>query len=234
MKYFGGKARISGDIAKYINYRIKPGQAYWEPFCGSCWVMSKISGGRKRIASDLHPSLIMMWKALQEGWIPPDEVSEEDYYRVKNTNDCALKSFVGFGCSFAGRYFEGYARDKKSDRNFAAETKRSLFAKMRFLNNVLFIESDYREYSPPENSFIYCDPPYVNRKWFSSLDKFNSDQFWLWAESKSNQGHTVLVSEYSSPKIFTSVWEKQTKTDIRNGSGVKEKRVEKLFELKVA
>ena len=54
-----------------------------------------------------------MWKALQQGWEPPDLVTFEDYEYVRAHQDenPALTAFVGFGCTFGAKWFGGYARD---------------------------------------------------------------------------------------------------------------------------
>ena len=77
-----------------------------------------------------------MWKALQNGWIPPNDISEEEYkYIRENKNEnMALTSFVGFGCSFAGKWFGGYARSNDK-RNYAKMAKNSLNKKIINLYN---------------------------------------------------------------------------------------------------
>jgi len=56
-----------------------------------------------------------MFKSLQNGWIPPTIVTEEDYTNAKKNQDEEphVAGFVGFACSFAGKYWGGYARDSK-------------------------------------------------------------------------------------------------------------------------
>ena len=54
---------------------------YFEPFVGGGWVLQEMSGDR--IASDGNKALIAMYQALQDGWIPPDFVSEDEYNQVK-------------------------------------------------------------------------------------------------------------------------------------------------------
>lgn len=108
MRYVGGKARTSKDIAKVLNSNLKENQTFVDLFCGSCNVIEKIDNNRERIANDKHTYLIEMWKALQDGWTPPTDISEETYNNIKNgyvNVDPCLKGFVGFGCSYAGRWF---------------------------------------------------------------------------------------------------------------------------------
>lgn len=85
-------------------------------FCGSCAVEAKLAPYFKKvICNDAHPYLMEMWKALQQGWEPPDIVTEAEYQYIKahKDEDPALTAFVGFGCTFGAKWFGGYARDKR-------------------------------------------------------------------------------------------------------------------------
>ena len=136
LPYLGGKSRLSKDISNVLNSNLKEEQTFVDLFCGSCNVIEKIKGNRIRIANDKHKYLIEMWKAIQNGWIPPNDISEEEYkYIRENKNEnMALTSFVGFGCSFAGKWFGGYARSNDK-RNYAKMAKNSLNKKIINLYN---------------------------------------------------------------------------------------------------
>ena len=103
MQYMGGKSRISKQISEILNSDINKNKPFVSLFCGSCAIESKVQADIK-ILNDKHPYLIAMWQALQNGWMPPDVVTKEEYYRVKSNMDenPALTGFVGFGCSFGG------------------------------------------------------------------------------------------------------------------------------------
>lgn len=58
---------------------------YYEPFVGGANMIDKIQCNRK-IGNDIHPKLIAMWKAIQNGWIFPMHISEDEYNLVK-TNE---------------------------------------------------------------------------------------------------------------------------------------------------
>lgn len=224
MQYLGGKIRISGAVSGYINSRLDPDVSYWEPFCGACGIMSKIDENRDRLASDIHPDLMMMWEALQWGWIPPDHIYAKDYQTLKSAEPSALRGFVGFGCSFAGKWFGGYA--KSEDRNYASGSNKSLMKKMSGLKGVDFRCGDYREIIF-DSGLIYCDPPYIGTTGY--LDEFDHEVFWDWARERARNS-VVLVSEYSAPSDFKCVFSISTKTDIRMKDGSKSERVEKIFE----
>src|SRR3990167_10265864 len=121
MQYFGGKAKIAKEIADILNQNIS-NQAFIEPFCGSCNVLQYINAPNI-YAYDVHKPLISMWKNIQNGWIPPKNISEKEYQIAKTLSDeDPLKAFVGFGSSFGGKYFGGYARSPgrtENSRNYA-------------------------------------------------------------------------------------------------------------------
>ena len=83
-------------------------------FCGACNVEAKVKGYDEIICNDNQPYLIALFKALQDGYDLPEVITEEDYHYVKDHKDenPALTGFVGFACSFGGKWFGGYARDK--------------------------------------------------------------------------------------------------------------------------
>lgn len=228
MRYFGGKARIAKQLSEFINQRLKPNQAFVDAFCGSCNVVSKIKAPI-RIANDLHKELIAMHKAIQEGWIPPDSISEEEYKLAKTQED-HLKAFVGFGCSFSGKYFGGYARGGE-ERNYCSNAKHSILKKHKTLQDVVFISGSYLDLDIPENSLVYCDIPYRDTTGYSVGD-FNHNEFYEWCKVLKNKGCDVLVSEYKSniPEDWEVVLEIKSKKDIRNKDGIQEDTIEILMQ----
>lgn len=226
MRYFGGKARIGKYIVNYLNSIRKDGQPYIEPFVGGGWVMSLMDG--ERYAYDKHPYLIDMYQALQDGWIPPTELSKGEYYHIKENQDenPALTGFVGFGCSFAGKWFGGYAHSK--DRNYCLNAHNSILKKMKNMQDVTFGCEDYRDLNPT-GALVYCDPPYKGTTQYGKIvGEFNSNEFWDYMREWSKD-NMVVISEYNAPDDFVEVWRKETKTDIRNRKNEKEDRIEKLF-----
>ena len=224
MQYVGGKFRIRKPLAQFLE-SVRDGRVFVEPFCGGCNITAEISGSR--IASDKCEDVIQMWKAATEGWVPPSVLSENEYNSLKLTAASPLRGFAGFGCSFGGKFFGGYARS--GDRNYASNARNSVLKKSQTLQGVHFMCGDYRSLSP-RNCLVYCDPPYANTTQGYSSTSFNSREFWetmrLWAKI-----NTVLVSEYTAPQYATEVWRMETKTDMHTKSG-KEVRMERLFEVR--
>jgi DNA adenine methylase len=224
MRYFGGKARIAKKIANFLNGVRKDRQVYVEPFVGSANVLCLMDG--ERLALDFHPDLIMLLKEVQAGTFDyPAVVTEQQYSELKHSQPSALRAFVGFGCSYAGKWFGGYARD--GDRNFCGNAASALKKKAAQLQDVNFIYSDYRDIQDlPDGSLIYCDPPYLNHTQIHG-QKFDTEEFWDVVRGWSGK-HDVYVSEYVAPPDFVSVLNIPTKTDIL-GSGGQYQRIERLF-----
>ena len=77
MKYMGSKRRIWKYIAPIILKNREEKQYYVEPFCGGCNSICQVDG--LRIAADINPYLIAMWKDLLHGEKYPETISKEDY-----------------------------------------------------------------------------------------------------------------------------------------------------------
>lgn len=227
--YFGGKAKISKVLCEFLNDELKINQPFVDLFCGSCNVISKINPDRIRIANDLHYELISMWIYLQNGGVLPDNISESEYADIKYNGEPWLKSFVGFGCSFAGKYFGGYARDDIG-RNYCRNAKNSTMRKVSLLNNVDFKNQHYSLCEIPDNSLVYCDIPYKNSTSYS-VGCFNHEDFYKYAVELNNAGHDVYVSEYKHnvPVSWSIVWEHRSKKDIRNKNNELEQTIEVLM-----
>lgn len=151
-----------------------------------------------------------MWQGLQNGWIPPDVITEDEYKYIREHKDenKALTGFVGFGCSFGGKWFGGLARNKRGD-NYCASAERSLLKDFEGLKNATFTCLDYKDVLIPDNAIVYADPPYKNTTGYS-LGEFDHDEFWEYMR-KISKDHIVLISEQNAPDDFEIVWEKEQK-----------------------
>lgn len=264
MRYFGGKNKIAKYISGYINNNFggnnicnilvesKESQStypnsstrereresnevcYVEPFCGSCNVASKIHI-KNKILNDKHPYLIAMFKALQNGWIPPEIVTEEEYHNTKLNQDKEphKTGFIGFACSFAGKWWGGYARDSKGggNGNYALRGKNSILNKMKTLKEAKFTCNDFLDLSF-KDCIIYCDPPYKNTTQYyrKLLGEFPYNKFIEWVK-KQSENNIVLVSEYKHnvPEDAYIVLEIPSRTSIRDKTDNVIETVEVLF-----
>jgi len=216
MKYLGGKHGIGKLLAEFMS-KICPNDkvnGYIEPFCGSLGVFKNMTskGYKKYIASDIQPDLIEMWKKIQDNKLKiPTELSEETYNKLKNAKSPnAIKAVAGFGLSFGGKFFAGYAQKwaGNSGRNFLNEFKNSIEKiKPHIQNkNIHFYNKSYNDYTP-SNMLIYCDPPYKSTEGYST-GVFDHDKFWD-TMRKWSKNNCVFISEESAPKDFKVVWKKQ-------------------------
>jgi DNA adenine methylase len=230
MKYMGSKNRYADELLKIILPH-RNGRAWVEPFVGGCNMIDKVDG--ERYANDNNEYLINMWRAVQDGWIPPNNISEEEYQKIKNNPDPEnpLYAFVAIGCSYSGKWWGGYARGKDKDgkeRNYCRESRDNILKQAPKLKGVEFSAKNYTGFDNdfPDNSLIYCDPPYADTTKYKS--GFNHTEFWDWCEEMEGKGHYMFVSEYSAPKNWYSIWEKEVNNSLTKETGAK-KGIEKLW-----
>lgn len=194
MQFQGGKARQAKQIGALVKAVDRPN--YLEPFVGGAWILKEVAQHFPKVtASDLHLDLILLYQALQEGWEPPQEVTEEEYRAQRRAEPSALRAFCGYACSFGGRWFEGYARGHTSPATGA----RSLLKKASVLSQVRFSHCDYGDHSPGLADVVYCDPPYRNRKRLTQVPPFDHHRFWRTMDEWTEAGARVYVSEEQAP-----------------------------------
>lgn len=197
MLYQGGKAKVADSIAAVLTRHDTP--RYLEPFCGACWVTARVAPKfRYALVADVHPDLMMLWDAVQRGWHPPTTVTEVEWSALRGGPPSALRGFVGFGCSFGGKWFRGYARDPQSDRNFARAAAKAVVSKRQALSHARMVCADFRAHDPDSTYTVYCDPPYASGERLPHVGNFANPwpTFQAWAE----RGAHVYVSERSAPK----------------------------------
>ena len=247
MQYLGGKNRIKKDISEIINdeifrWKVKNSKAnsrsnqqicggggcFVSLFCGSCVIESLVNADIK-ILNDKHEYLIEMYKGLQNGYQLPDNLTQEEYYYIKGHKDTdkVLTGFVGFGCSFGGKWFGGYARNK-GGTNYCGQSKRSVLKTMQGLTNANFISMDYKDVPIPENAIIYCDPPYKDTTGYTTSKNFNYEEFWEYMR-KLSKTHKVFISEEQAPEDFECIWSKEVKRVLDVNKANIQSKTEKLF-----
>lgn len=226
MQYMGSKARFAKEILPIVLRNRKEGQFYVEPFCGGENVIDKVDGNR--IANDFHPHLICLLRAVSCGWIPPLNVSEDEYKSAKGNQEVnPITAFIGFGCSFGTKWFGGYARNSVGT-NYAKMNANNLLKQAPGLKGIDFRCGSYLELDIPPMSIIYCDPPYEGTTKYST-SCINYKEFWQWCRDMASAGHTVFVSEYNAPYDFQCVWEKKTNANFDSSRTSGSERVERLF-----
>ena len=238
MKYMGSKNRIAKHLLPImLEEAEKQGITKWvEPFCGGCNMLDKVPNTFERVACDINEYLISMFKYLKDGFFPKDYYTKDEYVFVKNNKDLdkGLTGYIGFNCSYSGKWFGGYAgivNTKGGVRNYQAEAKKNVLNQAKNLNDVKFVCDSY-ENLDFENSLIYCDPPYKSTTSYG-VGSFDHDKFFDWCREQAKK-NIVFVSEYNAPDDFECVWQQEVKSSLSaNGAvGGSKVSVEKLFRVK--
>lgn len=240
MQYLGGKSRLAREISQAILTDTPNRETYIEPFIGGGSVFSEMSQHFKYVTgADGQEDLALLWRGLISGtFTPPESLTEEEWRVLRDSEPSALRGFAGYGCSFGGRFFEGYARNK-TGTNYAAQTARSLAKDLKKIprDRVQIYFSDYRDHHPQPGAVVYCDPPYAGTKHYASkrsgLDKFDHEEFWAIMESWTEAGARVYVSEFTAPGNWEVIWEKSRSTGLGEQSGAKyQTKVDRLYTLR--
>jgi len=211
MKYLGGKQRIAKKIAAHLE-RVRPaGAPFFDVFAGGLSVTAATTG--ERVANDACLPLINMYRAYATGWRPPLVLSEETYQELKSKQDPddPLTAFAGFGCSFSGKWFGGYARSWAKPGtltqiskdypgavpiSMAAAAARGLARKAAAIEASTFFAGDFTDLVIPDGALVYVDPEYrdVERYGFFR-ESFPHDRFDAWVAALARRC-VVLGSEY--------------------------------------
>ena len=238
MKYMGSKARFANELLQVILKDRKEGQWYVEPFCGGCNMIDKVTGNR--MACDNNPFLIAMWNGLvYDKFFRPRMLIDKEYYssmrdkynkdkrgQFLGTSEMAEIGWAGFMGSFNGRFFDGgYSGHNVGNRDYISEQIKNTSSQIPNLKGVIFCHSDYKDIELPQNSIIYCDPPYANTKQYTC--GLNHEEFWQKCREWVQCGHKVFVSEYNAPSDWVCVWEKKIKTALNQK--ITKNAVERLF-----
>lgn len=242
INYLGGKTKF----AKYILSVILPGnehRPYYEPFVGSAAFLVHVPGTMKRFANDKNPYMIAMHKAVRDGWIPPDSVTEEEYEAIKkspNKYPPELVGFVSVGCSFGAQVFGTYARGEKGgkegDERRAGGAKKAVLETAEALRGVIFSDGSFHQMNIPNGALVYCDPPYGNTTGYGPYTMNVGVSFGTWCNQLVERDCRVFISGYPHNKMedWDVVWQREVKVNFSSQrtaeSAWKNKRVECLFQ----
>jgi DNA adenine methylase len=226
----GSKGRHAKDIVPILLESHVEGTMYVEPFCGGGNMLSSIPLPNKW-GNDTATYAVALLEAVSTGYVPPTEVSESLYREVKadpQSFDPALVGFLAYSCSYAGKFWGGFARGntaKGDPRNIAREQVSALQEQAGGLVDTIFTCVSYTDLAIPDSSTVYCDPPYAGTTGYK--DAFDHKEFWSWAKDLSSRCR-VFVSEYSAPSWAKCVWEKRVTNSLTRENGSKA-GVERLF-----
>lgn len=242
MKYMGSKSRITKYIVPIIQKYIDDNgiTTYIEPFVGGANVIDKIQC-KNRYGTDKNKYLISLLQYVQSGKPLYEAVSKELYDKARDAfNNGDASEFedwqignIGFLASYNGRWFDGgyakpgYEKTKSGlrYRDYYNESKNNLLNQAQNLTDIKFESCDYLELHP-NNTLVYCDPPYKGTKQFANAVRFDYDLFWE-TMRKWSKNNIVIVSEEHAPDDFTCIWEQSVSRSINANN--KSKSIEKLF-----
>jgi DNA adenine methylase len=223
----GSKARLAKHILPII--LAERGERVWaEPFVGGANITQFVTG--KRECYDLNEYVTACLDAASKGWLPKETYSEQDYADAKlrqaqrDKSNLAEDGWIGFACSFGGKFFGGFARNSADRTKKVKECSLQQFEyalkQFPLLQDVKFEHKDYRDIVINEPALIYCDPPYKSTTGYK-VGGFNHDEFYEWCCKQVDNGHIVFVSEYKieHPR-FKCVFEKEQKSAVRRADGV--------------
>lgn len=218
MRYLGGKSRLAPKIVPVI-VRLARGSSgrYVEPFVGGGAILEKVAltGEFSKLeAGDVVPDLIMLWKAVQMGWVPPTTLPYDEYQKLKHAEPSALRGFAGFSASMFAKWFVGYARDKAGvdESKTVGATSRALVRAGKALPRVRFRCQNYRDWKLEPGDVVYCDPPYKDTAGYGAAvaeeggEEFDHARFWAWCSEQAHNDVRVIVSEATPPPMEGSGW----------------------------
>ena len=229
MNYMGSKRRIAKHILPIILSNRKPGQTWVEPFVGGGNMIDKVDG--PRIGADANKCTIQALMSIRDHLdeLPRNntEFTEEDYNKLKTSDDYKHKGYAGFAFSFGAKWMGGLRRDTVKKRDYVSEAYDNSKEQSPKLQCVNLICSPYDKLDIPPNSLIYCDPPYADTTTYKT-GQFDHEAFWQWCRDKTNEGHTVFISEYQAPSDFKSIWHTSIVSSLTADTGAK-RGTEHLF-----
>lgn len=223
MQFLGGKEKSGGaQIARLINAvaQARSLPTYSEPFVGGLSVLRRIKGVERR-ASDACEALITLYGAMQSGWEPPTELTQEQWQEYKTTQDPKdpMTAFAGFGCSMFGAWFQGYVKRYKYTKRYvtgAFAAANSLRRKMSTCGDVKFRHADYQKLRPAD--ITYCDPPYRGTMGYGAVGTWDADAYWEWCREWSKYS-LIATSELQAPDDFTPALSFSVQHRIATASG---------------
>lgn len=195
-------------------------------------------GGRVDLAGDIVRPLISLYRALGDGWDPPANVDEALYQRMLDRfrsgrdrdplvgdldPDDPLTAFVGFFCSFSGKWWGGYARNVAVPRFDAPPSRRkrpvtacdlrpvSAASRAGLLAMVPAIRATSLRCAPMladlpgDPAAILIDWPYYKTEGYPAAPPFDTYRERLRAAEASRR-HFVVVCEFAMPPAWREVW----------------------------
>lgn len=231
MRYMGGKAHIAKKIVGAILANTEARGTWVEPFVGGGNVMEHAAPHFKEARGyDIHPDLILLWRHVASGGTLPETVTREMYVEHRHADPSWLRGFLGFGASFGGKWFGGFAQSP--GRLIWQEGLRTVARQATVFqqHGVQFERADFATLWPDPGSVVYCDPPYLGTTAYTT-GGFDHERFYRVLQGWAADCF-VYVSEYQVlPGVRHEViWEYAHRTTLKRDVNA-EVRTEKLFRI---
>ena len=199
MRYLGGKSRLGGRIVGAIlnDLGVKRLSLAVDLCSGAGGVTHRLADvADKVVAVEAHPGLVALHKAVQNGWVPPEHVSEEEY-KASFAVDWSdpLATFMGFGCAFGGDWRHGYAKDAKN-ANYARQSSNALRRDARA--NAEHVNADALTAAiDAAVEVVYCDPPYEGTSPYNAVAAAPAGSWWRRLADLASPERACYLSEYA-------------------------------------
>lgn len=145
-----------------------------------------------------------------------------------------MKAFAGFGCSFGGKWFGGYARSKdpagRSVRGYATQARNVVLEQVRAITSrgCAIERVDFLAVEPaPTGAVLYLDPPYSDTTGYGATGVFDHARFYARVAAWSRYTD-VFVSEYAMPTRAAPLLEFSHDMSVAGGVQ-KNARTERLY-----
>lgn len=212
--YMGSKARHAADIIAITCANRRSGQAYVEPFVGGGNVICKVpQAAGPRIANDINWRMVAYLDALgNKGYEPPAQMTKAEWSKLMKKPDVYAPELVAFAATcltFGSKWMDTWVEEEGR----CQQGRDGALRDAPGLTGIIFYSMSYDHFNShiPQESIIYCDPPYQNKALYEgarvkikvgdplSKNNWKANTFWKWADNLVAEGHQVFVSEYKGP-----------------------------------
>lgn len=251
MVYMGSKARLAKYIIPIINHLIKVNNCdtFIDGFVGGGNIIANPKYNiecKNKYGFDNNKYLIALLNKMKKYNFDFIEVSEEEYKDIRNNkekHEYWYLGYVGFCFSFAGKFFDTYARGKDSKgnvRKMGKERYNNLKKQYNALQECTLFCEDFFNIKIDKvkrNSLIYLDPPYQDTSKYSKDNNIEDyTKFWDIVR-KLSEKCIVLISEYNAPDDFECIYEHTPLKISLNNANLDEnmtrkENIEKLWAIK--
>jgi len=240
MRYMGGKSRLAKYLLPIVLKDRESDQPYYDICCGAGAMStstSTISIASPVTAVDINFYTIEAMKLIRDHptALPKNnhEFTEEDYLFYKSLYKenrhhllhPGIFGYIGYTGSFAGKWYDTWAKDTQVTRDFIAEGYRNAQKQSPCIQNVNYIAASFDSVEIQEESIVYIDPPYRDSTRYTHIkEPFPYAAFYEWCKYiKYDKKCKVFLSEYWTP--FTPVWSKEVPRNISRKKTKKNKDI---------